>query len=184
MDESDPVNGWPQRAPNLWDMMMMKAETEHELRWQWRGHSYSSRWEGSSYHHRDICWWTLITLYIQGKKGLPSSNQVTLIRSMFTVRLILIEMRILLGLNEKNKRFENKRQWKCLLWPFMRRERQRNREVNKGLIRDEILSCIGSSIFLTSCALSLNDDHLKKNQSWIFKLRSSQSITTIMITTL
>ena len=34
MDESDPVNGWPQRAPSLWDMMMMKAKTEYELRRQ------------------------------------------------------------------------------------------------------------------------------------------------------
>ena len=23
MDESDPINGWPQRALSLWDMMMM-----------------------------------------------------------------------------------------------------------------------------------------------------------------
>ena len=28
MEESDPVNGWPQRALSLWDMMMMMKLTE------------------------------------------------------------------------------------------------------------------------------------------------------------
>ena len=28
MEESDPVNGWPQRALSLWDMMMMSSSKD------------------------------------------------------------------------------------------------------------------------------------------------------------
>jgi hypothetical protein len=40
MEESDPVNGWPQRALSLWDMMMMILMIEPKLADKFSGRIY------------------------------------------------------------------------------------------------------------------------------------------------